>query len=159
MRCWARLIRWAEDERLRPVFSSGWHRRPYGFARARPGYGAILNCSWGFDGGNKIVRHAAWAEHHYDCSFEQAMEFLDRSKEEHDRLLVPTRSANEEEAQAISVGRRRIGLPSCQCRAACLYRAPGKCTRRRKFNLPKMPSMRCCLPPEADSSASRRRRA
>lgn len=88
MRCWARLIGWAEQERTSAVFyirlaqTAAWHEQ--GTAGLWRDPELELGLQW------RRQNHptAAWAEHHYDSSFGRVMEFLDRSREERDRLLA-----------------------------------------------------------------------
>ena len=134
MRCWARLIRWAEDERASASFFVRLAQAASWFREGTAGLWRDPELQLGLRWRQQNRPTAAWAEHHYDCSFEQAMQFLDRSKEEQRPSLCRAGARTKEEAQAISVGRSRIGLPPCYIRAACLCCAPGKCTRRKKFH-------------------------
>ena len=85
MRCWTRLIAWAEEERLsarayaRLSQASAWFDE--GTAGLWHNPELELGLRW------KLENHPteAWAER-YNSSFARAMEFLDRSKKERDRI-------------------------------------------------------------------------
>lgn len=108
MRCWARLIAWAEEERASAAFyirlaqAAAWHEQ--GTAGLWRDPELELGLQW------RRQNHPtpAWAEHHDDSSFGRVMEFLDRSRTERDRLLA------EEERE------RRAKLRQYQWAAAVL---------------------------------------
>jgi hypothetical protein len=87
MRCWSRLVAWAEDERVAAEFyvrlcqAAAWSAR--GMAGLWRDPELQLALRWKRD--NRPT--AAWARR-YDESFEPAMAFLDRSVEERDRALA-----------------------------------------------------------------------
>lgn len=87
MRCWTRLIRWAEEERTSAAFyvrlsqAAGW------FAEGSAGLWRNpeleLAQQW-----NRVNRPtAAWAQR-YGGAFERTMTFLDRSQQERDRFVA-----------------------------------------------------------------------
>ena len=84
MRCWTRLIDWAEEERtsatiyLRLTRAAGW------FEEGSAGLWRDPELELGLRWKRENHPTAAWARR-YDESFERAMQFLDRSEKERDR--------------------------------------------------------------------------
>jgi tetratricopeptide (TPR) repeat protein len=91
MRCWTRLIAWADEERLSAAMymrlskAAGWHEERSGGLWRDPEL--ELGLRW------RQEHHptAAWAQR-YAEPFERAMHFLDRSAEERDRLVAERRA-------------------------------------------------------------------
>ena len=149
MRCWARLIRWAEDERASASFFVRLAQAASWFAKARPGYGAILNCSWGFDGGNKIVRQPPGLNIITTVRSNRPCNSWIAAKR-NTTASLPTRSANKRRSSGNISGPQPY-WPSSLLYPGCLpiLRAGKMHAPKKTSHLPKMPSMRCCLPPEA----------
>jgi tetratricopeptide (TPR) repeat protein len=85
MRCWTRLISWAEEERT----SAGMYKRlsqaAAWFEEGSAGLWRNPELELGLRWKSQNRPNAAWAER-YDSSFGRAMEFLDRSEHERNRL-------------------------------------------------------------------------
>jgi hypothetical protein len=85
MRCWVRLIAWAEEERAsastykRLSQAAGW------FEEGTAGLWRNPELQLGLTWRLQNQPNAAWAER-FDSSFQRAMDFLDRSEQEHARI-------------------------------------------------------------------------
>ena len=86
MRCWVRLIGWAEEERI----SAGFYVR---LAQAAAWYEEGTSGLWrdpelelGLQWRQQNHPTAAWTEHHYGSSFARAIGFLELSRKERDRV-------------------------------------------------------------------------
>ncbi len=91
MRCWTRLIRWAEEER---ISATTYERLAQAAAWCEEGTGGLwrnpeleLGLAWK----KQNQPTAAWAKR-YNPAFERAIEFLDRSEAEHDRVRAQEES-------------------------------------------------------------------
>ena len=99
MRCWARLIAWAEEERRRPRSTSGSRRRRRGMPKGGADSGAIPSSSSALRWRRENQPTAAWARR-YDDASTGAMAFLDR---EHARV------GDRHRARRSAPGARRCG--------------------------------------------------
>jgi len=108
MRCWTRLIQWAEEERSSAEFYVRMAQAAAWYEQGKAGLWRDPELELGLQWQQQNRPTAAWAEHHYDSSFGRVLEFLDRSHKERDRL-----SAEQERA-------RRTKLRQYQWAAAVL---------------------------------------
>jgi len=94
MRCWTRLITWAEEERVSARVYARLSQASAWFAEGTAGLWhnpeLELGVRW------KWQNHPteAWAER-YDSSFARAMDFLDRSEKERDRIEAERENARK----------------------------------------------------------------
>jgi tetratricopeptide (TPR) repeat protein len=91
MRGWKRLIEWAEQERASAGFYVRLAQAASWFEQGTAGLWRDPELQLGLQWREQNHPTAAWAEYHYGFPFERVMQFLDASKQEHDRL-----SAEEE---------------------------------------------------------------
>ena len=85
MRCWTRLIAWAEEERASAAFYVRLSQAAAWFAEGTAGLWRDPELELGLRWKRKNHPTRAWAER-YDPGFERAIAFLDRSEQEWTRL-------------------------------------------------------------------------
>jgi len=85
MRCWTRLISWAEEERASARMYKRLSQAAAWFEEGTAGLWRNPELELGLKWKRQNQPNAAWAER-YDSSFGRAMEFLDRSEQERNRL-------------------------------------------------------------------------
>jgi tetratricopeptide (TPR) repeat protein len=85
MRCWTRLISWAEDERASAAMYKRLSQAAGWFEDGTAGLWRNPELELGLRWKSQNRPNAAWAER-YDSSFGRAMAFLDRSEQERNRL-------------------------------------------------------------------------
>jgi tetratricopeptide (TPR) repeat protein/energy-coupling factor transporter ATP-binding protein EcfA2 len=85
MRCWTRLIAWAQDERASAALYVRLSREASWFQEGAAGLWSDPELELGLRWKRENRPTAAWARRH-DDAFDRAMEFLDRSERERDRL-------------------------------------------------------------------------
>jgi len=91
MRCWSRLIRWAEDERVSAVRYLRLTKAAAWFEEGSAGLWRDPELEMGLKWRRASQPTEAWARR-YDESFARAMRFLDRSERERDRLAAERRA-------------------------------------------------------------------
>ena len=87
MRCWTRLITWAEEERASAGLYSRLAQASSWFDEGNGGLWRSPELELGLQWKRQNRPTAAWARH-YDASFERAMQFLDRSEKERDLFVA-----------------------------------------------------------------------
>jgi tetratricopeptide (TPR) repeat protein len=87
MRCWARLITWAEEERASARAYSRLSQAAAWFAEGTAGLWHNPELELGVRWRRQNFPTEAWAER-YNSSFAQAMDFLDRSEKEQNRFVA-----------------------------------------------------------------------
>jgi tetratricopeptide (TPR) repeat protein len=85
MRCWTRLITWAEEERVSAATYVRLSQAASWFEQRTAGLWRNPELELGLGWKRRDRPTAAWAER-YDSSFARAMEFLDRSEQERARV-------------------------------------------------------------------------
>jgi tetratricopeptide (TPR) repeat protein len=85
MRCWTRLISWAEEERVSAAMYKRLSQAAAWFEDGSAGLWRNPELELGLSWKGRNQPNAAWAER-YDSCFGRAMEFLDRSEQERNRL-------------------------------------------------------------------------
>jgi tetratricopeptide (TPR) repeat protein len=85
MRCWTRLIAWAEEERVSADAYARLSKAASWFEEGTVGLWRNPELELGLRWRRQNRPTAAWAQR-YDASFVRAMEFLDRSEKERDRV-------------------------------------------------------------------------
>jgi tetratricopeptide (TPR) repeat protein len=85
IRCWTRLIAWAEEERASAAVYARLSREASWFEEGAAGLWGNPELDIGLRWRRDTHPTAAWARR-YDESFDRAMQFLDRSEKERDRL-------------------------------------------------------------------------
>ncbi len=88
MRCWTRLMAWAAEERISFAFYARLVQAAAWFEEGSGGLWRDPELELGLQWRRKNQPTAAWAEHHFYSSFDQAMDFLDRSEKERNRTLA-----------------------------------------------------------------------
>jgi hypothetical protein len=91
MRCWTRLIAWAEEERASAAVYLRLTRAAAWFEEGTAGLWRDPELELGLKWRRENSPTLAWAQR-YDSSFERAMSFLDRSAAERDRLAAQRRA-------------------------------------------------------------------
>jgi len=87
MRCWARLIGWAEEERVSATYYLRLSQAAAWFEEGTAGLWRDPELELGLKWRRQNQPTAAWAEN-YDSHFSRAMDFLDRSEKERDRIFA-----------------------------------------------------------------------
>jgi len=87
MRCWARLIAWAEEERRSAEFYMRLSKATAWFEEGTAGLWRDPELEFGLRWWTKADPTEAWASR-YDASFMNVVKFLDRSKQERDRAFA-----------------------------------------------------------------------
>jgi tetratricopeptide (TPR) repeat protein len=85
MRCWTRLVRWADEERASAGIYARLSQAASWFEEGTAGLWRNPELELGLKWKNQNQPSKAWAER-YNPFFDHAMEFLDRSKKERDRI-------------------------------------------------------------------------
>ncbi len=98
MRCWTRLMAWTEEELASAQMYERVSRASSWFEEGTGGLWRDPELEAGLQWRAKNRPTAAWALH-YDAHFERAMEFLDRSAQERDRLLAEQERARKRKLQ------------------------------------------------------------
>jgi tetratricopeptide (TPR) repeat protein len=91
MRCWTRLIRWADEERLSAAMYLRLSRAAGWFEEGTAGLWRDPELELGLRWRRENRPTAAWARRYGD-SFERTMRFLDRSREERDDAIAERRA-------------------------------------------------------------------
>ena len=87
MRCWTRLITWAEEERVSAGHYLRLSQAATWFEEGTAGLWRDPELEFGLQWKRQNRPTAAWAQR-YDPSFARAMDFLERSEKERDRLVA-----------------------------------------------------------------------
>jgi tetratricopeptide (TPR) repeat protein len=91
MRCWTRLIEWARDERASAALYVRLSREAGWFEEGAAGLWGDPELELGLRWKRENHPTAAWARR-YDEAFDRAMQFLDRSEQERERLQAERRA-------------------------------------------------------------------
>jgi tetratricopeptide (TPR) repeat protein len=102
MRCWTRLIKWAEDERTSATIYLRLTRAAAWFEEGSAGLWRDPELELGLRWKRENHPTAAWARR-YDPSFERAMQFLDRSEQERDRENAERAAARRRQWRQLQV--------------------------------------------------------
>lgn len=98
MRCWTRLIGWAEEERASAETYVRLSQAAAWFENGKAGLWRDPELELGLQWRRRNQPTAAWAER-YDPSFTRAIQFLERSATERDRLLADAERARKRKLQ------------------------------------------------------------
>jgi len=132
MRCWSRLIRWADEERASAGIYARLSQAALWFDEGTAGLWRNPELELGLKWKSKDQPTKAWAER-YNPYFDRAMGFLDRSKKERDRV-----EAERETQRKRKLARARLAvgvLAVLLCGALFLTYFAWRETRRAETNL------------------------
>ncbi|MGH9175572.1 MAG: hypothetical protein ACRD1H_14500, partial [Vicinamibacterales bacterium] len=91
MRCWGRLMKWAEDERQAAAIYIRLTQAARWFDEGSAGVWRDPELEFGLRWRQETRPNAAWARR-YDPAYDRAIQFLDRSETERDRLAAERRA-------------------------------------------------------------------
>jgi tetratricopeptide (TPR) repeat protein len=132
MRCWSRLIRWADEERASAGMYGRLSQAALWFEEGTAGLWRNPELELGLKWKSKDQPTKAWAER-YNPYFDRTMDFLDRSKKERDRV-----EAERERHRKRKLARARLAvgvLAVLLCGALFLAYFAWRETRRAETNL------------------------